>query len=162
MDSKYVSIKLDEFESFLLYKPDGSRNDFERVDLDRCWEYVYEHPIHTTPLVIRVFSSIDKRTGMSRERGKDAIRVVLVDKEANRGLKKSKRTYRIKGWPERLRLKILGLYWQVRDRSGDFVFCGCGSVMDTLKVKRNSPNKGKRFLKCIRCGKTLFPQSLGW
>ena len=62
-------------------------------------EYVFERDVVTKsgiayPLKLRIYSSVDIRTGISRDCGSDAIRLCLVNKNTDRGLKNEKRINR--------------------------------------------------------------------
>lgn len=47
------------------------------VDHKDAWEYVYEITTKNRAITIIVFSSIDKRTGKTRNNGDDRVRLVL-------------------------------------------------------------------------------------
>jgi hypothetical protein len=164
MSQQYVSITREEFEDTIFYRKNGKRNEFQQVDLDGVWELVYEHPVHGTPLVIRVYSSIHVTSGKSRDVGKDAIRITLVDKENDDGLDKTKRINRVPGWQDRLRKRVLKLYNQIKTKDDkEFKFCHrCGSIMKTLTTRKEGPNKDKKFLKCVSCKQAEFPKENGW
>ena len=65
---------------------------FFPLNLSGCVEFVWQRTVETKggkkfPYAVRVYSSVDKRTGMTRDCGADAIRVVLMDLETGRALK---------------------------------------------------------------------------
>jgi len=66
-------------------------------------------------MVVRVYSSIAKATGVSRAVGGDAIRVCAVDLKLNRGMISAQRVHRVENWRENLRTRVL----EVRDALGE-------------------------------------------
>lgn len=81
----FVEISEKEFDGFML--PLG----YNPISLAFTNEKVYERELGNN-IVIRVFSTLED--GYTREVGRDAIRVCLVDKEKDRGLGKAKKTLR--------------------------------------------------------------------
>lgn len=73
--AQYYNITVEEMDSFLL--PQG----FKRIELPGTSELVYGKRIdnNNLPLTLRVYTGIDP-TGLSREVGKDAMRVNLFTK----------------------------------------------------------------------------------
>jgi hypothetical protein len=76
MPAEFVYIYIDEMHDFL------TEHGYYHVETS-AWEFVYEKTIHRYVYkmggfrtVVRVFTSVDSRTGVSRDKGKDAIRVV--------------------------------------------------------------------------------------
>ena len=92
--------------------------------------------------MIRIFSSVD-RFGTSRRKGKDSIKVCLVDKNINKNIGSAKTTYRIKGWQDRLKKKVNDVYLSVNSLKR----CRCGSFLVERKCKQGE-NKGRKFLGC--------------
>jgi hypothetical protein len=74
----------------------------------RCEEHVLDFvPLDQHPkVVVRVYTSILKHTGVSRQVGGDAIRVCAVDLQSGRGLIASQRVHRVENWRENLRARI--------------------------------------------------------
>ena len=116
MSKSYTQFDRDEFEYVL--------NTIEFDDLDRepgdgfrkvaavdtrADELVYDLPLDHDDLSIRVFSSLDAKTGRARSKGADAIRTVVWSAEADAPVGGKKRTNRIETWPKNLRAKILAL-----------------------------------------------------
>ena len=65
---------------------------FFPLNLNGCVEYVWQRNVESKqgkqyPYAVRVYSSVDKRTGLTRDCGSDAIRVVLMDLKTGRALK---------------------------------------------------------------------------
>jgi len=86
MASRYTEIRHDEMADLL----EGI--GFEPRNQSGCVEYVWERNVvsksgKTFPYAVRVYSSVDKRTGVTRDCGADAIRVVLMDLESGRAMK---------------------------------------------------------------------------
>lgn len=106
--SLFTLITAGEMDSLL------SKGGFARVEVEGTKEYVYDRPFNTLPnVVIRVYTSIDSL--LSREIGKDAIRIVLFDKKANKAIGKADtKTYRIVGWQDRLISKIKDVFFSVQ------------------------------------------------
>lgn len=127
--------------------------EFVRADQNGCWEEVWVRPVTSSagkefPYEVRIYTSVDIRTGFSRECGEDAIRLVLWDKGTDRPVKAAeKRVYRTKN-------AMLNMVEGARELFR-FVFsaqkCSCGGLMLERKGK-NGP-----FLGCSRfpvCTKT--------
>lgn len=78
--TRYVPIEQGQMEQLL-----QTEMGFTRADEGNCWEMIWVRDVVTTsghafPYQIKVYSTIDIRTKMSRDSGTDAIRVVLMDK----------------------------------------------------------------------------------
>jgi hypothetical protein len=108
MGSRYVNITKEEMDRFLI-----DAQGFEEMDLPYA-EVVYQRPAKRDGTFIRIYSSIHKG-GRARRSGKDAIRTVLLSKDASemhhspdgyKGIKKYKRVHRTKNW----RLNLLKRY----------------------------------------------------
>lgn len=113
-----VDITKAEMDSFL--EPLG----FKLVDLGfDVKEFVYRKDIDTDTGLF-VYSSIDKRSEVAREEGKDAIRAVILYKNRY-PIAHDTHTKRTEGWDERLKEKITGLLAKVPKP----VFCSQGHVM---------------------------------
>lgn len=61
---------------------------------------------HYPSIVLKVFTTIEQKTGVSRRKGADAIRTVLWDTKNGRPITGKKKTLRIKTWKKNLRPKI--------------------------------------------------------
>lgn len=129
----YVEVTRNRFESEM--------NDmgFSHIRIPGTLEMVFERIINND-FAVRIYSSIDPRTGVSRKVGADAIRVLLFNKTKDRGVKVEKRVNRT-GTED-------GVLTRTRDRAREVWGwytknqCSCGGVM----VERKGP-KGK-FLGC--------------
>lgn len=86
----FVIITKEQFESSL-------PKDFEIIPLQNCKEIVYQIPSENPNIKIRIYSSIDIRTNISRDVGSDAIRIVYWDTKNDRPLGKGRKIYRTEG-----------------------------------------------------------------
>lgn len=111
--STAVQITLSEMREFLRADRGWSEPPLQFV----CREHVFDwSPFPDRPeVVIRVYSSILKATGLSRPVGGDAIRVCAVDLKAKRGLRSSVRVHRVAGWRENLKERVLNIRADLRD-----------------------------------------------
>lgn len=97
---------------------------------------------------IKVFSSIDKKTDMSREYGDDAIRLLPVVKEDLRPLRcKARNIYRVKNWRSNF---VKGMDELLIELGSDMKCKKCGGKM---RVRKNR-NKKVNFLSCSKYFKT--------
>lgn len=114
-----------------------------------CWEEVYFRDVvgasgKEYPYYVKVYTSVDLRTGTTRDCGADAIRVCLMDKVTGWAVKSAeKRVYRTKSAMENMVDRVRELF--------KFVFesqkCPkCGAIM----VERQS-SKGS-FMACSHWG----------
>ena len=126
-----------------------SEMGFTEVRLPRTQEYVYERAITNGPrpsdrFKVRVFSSVDVYTGVTREIGSDAIRVMLFDTERQRGILDLPRVCRTENALANTKARARTAWGYVMDANHH---CSCGSLMITRKGKRGE------FLGC-----TSFPE----
>jgi hypothetical protein len=124
---------------------------FQEVDLPNTEEYAFERVIvckraedRPGRFTIRIFSSVDKRSGVTREIGSDAIRILLLD---------AKRDGPVMSWMVKRTINAhTNVVQRARDAWGYVSLhpehhCSCGHLM----VARKS--KGKAFLGC-----SAFPE----
>lgn len=117
-----------------------SEYEWEEKDYDWTQEWVYETDSSEGKFIMRVYSSVDKRSNESREKDSDAIRLVVLDDDSGRPVMKEKRTNRIKTWKKNLKKKISN----ISDRKDELNFCDkCGRVMLILEN-----DDGDKFLGC--------------
>jgi len=90
--SDYVTLTKQEFEDSLT-----KAGEFDLVDLPRIHEYVYQAFTANKGIAVRVYSTVDKSNDITREKGKDAIRVVFWDTINDRPMGKGKRIHRVEG-----------------------------------------------------------------
>ena len=98
----FVTLTKEQFEAAL---PEG----YQVVDVPRTWEVVYQ--IHTgwRKVDVRIYSTVDKRTNVTRDKGEDAIRVVYWDVPFDRPIGKGKKILRVEGAttiPERIGQRV--------------------------------------------------------
>lgn len=146
-DRRYINITRSEFEDAL-----ADVGDFERVDYDWTQEHVYEMTIRNV-FILRVYSSVDKRSDDTRSCGADAIRVVLLyDKPGEDAgvepLAKQPHTKRMPNWVANLTPKVESLMSNV---PANIHGCSeCGSMM----VIRTNGSTGEDFYSCLNCSHT--------
>lgn len=71
-------------------------------------EIVFDYNIKAAKhILVRVYSGITKESGQSRKVGKDAIRVCAVDLAKSKGFIKSARVYRVEGWRDNLKNRVI-------------------------------------------------------
>jgi hypothetical protein len=100
MSARYVVVTELEFDN--VCKPDKGW-----VKTYQGEELVYQYTTKKNPdVVVKVFSSITK-SGLGRKCGGDAVRVCAVNTKTNRGIIKSSRVYRVPGWEDRVKARVL-------------------------------------------------------
>ena len=131
----YVAIHKNAFEAEM--------NDmgFSPIKVHGTAELVYERKVPNTIYSVRVLSSIDPRSGISREVGADAIRVTLWNYSNDRPIKVERRVNRTgteRGVLKRTRERAREVWSWCKNHG-----CSCGNG---IMVERNGKN-GK-FLGC--------------
>lgn len=117
----------------------STKRKFKRIIVRGAWEEVYELPVKgTDKTTLRVFSSVDKSTGWSRDKGTDAIRIVAWDTAKNRNVDGETKTLRTTGWDERLKEKLEELYERVLTQQCP----NCGAMLIVREGKHG------KFLGC--------------
>lgn len=115
-------------------------------------EKVYDFQFDTKSgerLAVVVYSSIDERTGVSRDSGRDAIRVVLMwrDKDAAarkwKAIGSTKRVNRISTWRKNLRKRLSSWKDMLEGKCED-----CGAPLTVRNGKHG------KFLGCVRYNST--------
>jgi len=121
---------------------------FTQVNIAGCFEVVWQRQVvrkgEPTKYFVRVYSSVDKDTGWTRDCAKDAIRVQLVAIEDGQKklLMKGKRVHRTVSALDNLRERARTLYGKCLDSA---CLCPkCNAVMAERTVKAT----GKTFLGC--------------
>lgn len=136
-NSNFYRFDRDEFESVL----DDTGLFFTVQNYDWTKELVYEADSNEGRFSVRVYSSIDERTNKARDKGSDAIRVVLIDNKNRRPVMKQRRVNRIKTYDKNLKKRINNIV----DSKDNLKFCDtCGSLM----VIRKNKAKDKKFWGC--------------
>lgn len=132
----YTEITEEQFEEALEETP----LEFEKKDYPWSGEIIYDAESPEGTFILRVYSSIDKRLGRSRDKGSDAIRTVVLHAATERPVLKEKRTNRIKTWKKNLKKKINKL----AKKQSEVQICEqCGNIM---VIRENS--SGDKFLGC--------------
>jgi hypothetical protein len=131
----FVRFSKPEFEQTL------SRWQFSEVNLKGTWEYVYDILVPGLGgYAVRIYSSIDKITAYSRDKGMDAIRLMVIKLNDYTHLGEHEKVLRTKGWPDRVASKIQALL----DNLYKHICPKCNSAM----VLRSGPH-GK-FMGCSK------------
>jgi hypothetical protein len=143
MATRYVPFSLVEASKILI-----DEMGFTQIAVPGCGEVVFERKVETTtgksfPYRVRIYSTIDRTTGITRENGADAIRLVIVDEATGKMPKGAdSRVFRTKNALENTRTRARELFRYVMD---EYHHCPkCQSLM-TEKKGRSGP-----FLGCIR------------
>ena len=132
--SEYYQISREEMEEFMV------DHGFELVRVDGTLELVYGKAISGhKDLQIRIYSSVTLAGCGARDVGEDAIRVILWSQEYQKGVGRSARVYRVKGWAENLEKRIESVL-----ATAGRLRCGCGGWF----VERQG--KFGKFLGCCR------------
>ena len=158
--SGYVEITLNEFKQEIENKMGFTCINANKGSLnDRggyAEEYIYERVVkHETPedmmqalkgdgfrYAIRIFSSIDRRTNITRDTGQDAIRVTLFDLKKDRPVKVEKRVNRTKNALVNMRTRAREMWQYVSSNENT-----CPTCMRLL-VKRTAKRTKKNFMGC--------------
>lgn len=101
---------------------------------------------------IKIYSSIDPISGLSRNTGKDSIRLVLVSKSGHPLSKSGQYITRVRGWERRIKDKCRELYALALS----LPVCSKGHRAGCYTC-RSGRNVGRRFYKCFHCNEWL-----GW
>jgi hypothetical protein len=100
--TRFVRFGIDEFKAALSYIPGPNRE----VVRPGVWEYIFDIAILKVPgLVIRIYSSVDKITGMNRDKGSDSIRLVVMRSDNEMPLAEPEKILRTIGWSNRMHEK---------------------------------------------------------
>ena len=129
----YVARTADEIRSWI-----GDMG-FVEVKIPGTFELVFERSTNNSDIRIRVYSSI--ANGESREVGKDAGRVLLIEKTTNKPVWKSKRVNRTENF-------LLNLRKRCRDAWHSVAGLEKCPVCKGFMIERKSKN-GK-FLGCLK------------
>ncbi len=143
MGERYVEIRIGEMHK-LLHDELG----FEQANNDRSWEHIYERRSENFYCTIRVYTSVDIRSSVTRACAKDAIRVVVLNEEGypikRDGKSREARIYRTKGAKDNLRKRVEELiFWIKTNACPD-----CRYPLTERVVKKEGANQGRPFLTC--------------
>lgn len=153
MSGRYREITYTAFKALM----DEMR--FRQVDLSNTMEFVFEHSVQCSLTAnaldrfkIRIMSSVDVRSNVTREVGSDAIRVLLLDMQPTG--KEPGQTKIVMDWSVHRTTNALS---NTRERAREAYgyvskhpehHCSCGSLMALRTTKKT----GSTFLGC-----TAFP-----
>ena len=84
----FVTLTREQFEAIL-------PGDFQTVEDPRANEIIYQFKTENPKVDVRIYSTVDKATGQTRDVGKDAIRVVFWNNLEDRPLGKGKKILRV-------------------------------------------------------------------
>lgn len=104
-----------------------------------------------TPLASIMIRSSVRFDGLAAETGADSIRCWIVNPETMEPVGSKVQSYvtRVPGWEDRL-IGVLRQSWVLAKKVRS---CSCGhGVLGIFKVKKDGPNKGRKFNKCWSCG----------
>jgi hypothetical protein len=140
--TRYVPIQISQMQALLEHDM-----GFRRADESTSWEAIWSRQVatkggRTFPYTVKVYSSVDLRTNVSRDSGEDAIRLVLKDDVTGYAVKAAeKRVFRTKSALVNLRERARELFQEVV--AGPH--CPkCGALM---KARRGGPGN-HWFLGC--------------
>ena len=151
----YVEIDIEEFRG-MVETDMGFKCINGGEDGGRAMEYIYERIVqHRNEddfmsalrgdkfrYSIRNFSSIDKRTNITRNSGQDAIRVTLYDLIKDRPVRVEKRVHRTKNALTTMRERARDMWKYVANKSNTCPDC------KSLLVKRTAKRTKKDFMGC--------------
>ena len=110
-------------------------------------EFVFDWTVNQEPtIVLRVYTSIQLSTGLTRAVGSDAIRVCAVDLTNDRGYIKSTRVHRVEGWKDNLQARCKTVLDEARKRLAQ-------APKPQAKIKLNCADElFERFGKALAAG----------
>lgn len=132
MKTKYVEITYSQFQSLM------DEMGFKEIVVPGVYERIWSFVIVNTPYEIRVFSSINVSTDVSRNNGKDAIRCMMVRSDKNKTPIVSYTVYRTKSALQNVKKQCRVLWLQHKSKCPH-----CDGIM----VERLSKTK-HRFMGC--------------
>ena len=130
--SRYRSISHDAFTALM------TEMGFSKVYPPNTSEFVFERTVTNGPrpsdrFKVRVYSSIDVRTGTTRELGSDAIRVILFDTVRERGVLDLPLVMRTENALANTKVRARAAWAYVMDAEHH---CDCGSLMVERTTKK--------------------------
>jgi len=106
-------------------------------------ELVAEWPVKDKPMRVRVYTSVAR--GLTRDIGKDAIRVCLVSDEG-KGLMRLPHIKRTTGWDERLKERVRAAFLRARSMP----ICPACSAPMALRTVKAGDRAGSKFYGCVK------------
>lgn len=135
MKTRYTEITYSQFQSLM------NGMGFKEIVVEGTHERIWSFVLVGTSYEIRIYSSIGNKSGVTRNNGKDAIRVLLWNCITGKPII-SERVYRTAGALTNTKLKARQIYKHFRDNK-----CTCGGVL-VNRISYSAPNKGHKFLGC--------------
>ena len=86
----FITLTKEQFEKIL-------PGDFQVVEDPKAREIIYQFKTENPLVHVRLYSTVDKGTGQTRDLGKDAIRVIFWDIKNNKPIGKGKKILRTEG-----------------------------------------------------------------
>ena len=158
MGERYVSIRIGEMHKLLHEELEFTQLDPGSFVINgrRCTEHVYERYSANFHCTIRIYTSIDIRSSVTRECDSDAIRVVLLNEAGypvrRNGQSREARIYRTKNAKANLRKRVEEMIAWVKATA-----CRtCRHPLVERRVKKAGPNQGRLFLTCVTEGCNHF------
>lgn len=114
MSTQFITLGKDAFEAIL----DSLGSRWEEKEEGGCQEYVYVVHTSVQHVGVRIYSTVDKKTGKTRDKGADAIRVIHWDIPNNKPIGKGKKILRVSGRTtieDRIRQRINELVESAKD-----------------------------------------------
>lgn len=117
----------------------------QQVFISGCWEHVWDRPVITNSGAqfkynIRIFSSVDVGTDVTRDKGKDAIRIALYNTATERCVGgASKRVFRTKNALDSVVLRARAMFGEVINPEWH---CPCCGAFMVIRNGRNGDFKG--------------------
>ena len=148
MKTRYTEITYSQFQSVM----DGM--GFKEIVVEGTHERIWSFVLVGTSYEIRILSSVSTFTGVTRNNGKDAIRVMLWNTKTSKPVM-SERVYRTVSALVNTKLKAREIYKHFRDNK-----CSCGGVL-VERVSNAPSNKGHKFMGCSNyptCTFTVNPK----
>lgn len=156
MGERYVPIRIGEMHKVL-----GERCGFTQLEPGSvkfgnrtCKEHIYERQVVSKSGIdyhckIRVYTSVDIRTSVTRDCASDAIRVVVINDAGypikRDGKGREARIYRTKNAKTNLYERCREIFkWAMENACQT-----CYHPLVERTVKKEGPNQGRKFLTCI-------------
>ena len=151
----YTNVTQKEFTEFI--DPQGFKPMTLPGTRELVWGKVFKREPHVFSM--RIYTGINP-DGNSRDVGKDAMRVEIWYRDSEGKPKRvggSKRVHRVEGWRKNLQARIDGWLETLGPACPE-----CGKPMAERTVKKDGPNKGKKFHGCIdypNCNGSVWPKA---
>lgn len=118
-------------------------------------EYIYDIPTKYPDLIIRVYSSVEFSTNLSRDYGSDALRVILLNKKLGKAISSPEKSHikRMKNWRIYLKEAILELKNNINFYNRTCPKCKSPLALRISKTK-------KEFFGCTNYPDCTYTESL--